>query len=413
MRRPRGCLALAFLGCVLGGAALLFPLLFCLPRSSPPSAAPAPSETPLPSASPAVREYRAVWISYLEWQQADFTSEEAFRADARAMLQNCAALGATVVIAHVRPFGDALYPSELFPFSHLCTGVQGQDPGFDPLAILLAEADALNLEIEAWINPYRLRDGGAPARLAEGSPAAQHPDWVREVDGGLWLAPALTEVQDYIAAGVRELCERYDIAGIHFDDYFYPTADPAFDRAEYAAYQAAGGELPLADWRRETVSALVRKCYAAAHASGVRFGIAPQASLENNYNAQYSDVARWLAEPGYADYLMPQFYWGLQYEKEGDTASALPQQLARWQALPRHAGVQLYAGLGAYRIGGGDGADCGEEWNSGHALADQIRFLDGTGVTGTALYRYGSLFANADWPELSGQERAALREVWP
>ena len=151
------------------------------------------------------------------------------------------------------------------------------------------------------------------------------------------------------------------------------------------------------------------KCYAAAHGAGVRFGIAPQGSLENNYNGQYSDVARWLAEPGYADYLMPQLYWGLEYETGGSTALALDRMLARWQALPRCGEVQLYVGLGAYRIGEGDGSDNGSEWQSGGALAGQARWLAEQGIAGTALYRYDSLFENAAWPELAAQECAALR----
>ena len=102
-------------------------------------------------------EWRAVWVSYLEWSRMDLSSEAAFRADAAALMDNCAALGLNTVIAQVRPFGDALYHSTLFPWSHLCTGTQGQDPGFDPLDVLLTEAHARGLSLEAWVNPYRLK----------------------------------------------------------------------------------------------------------------------------------------------------------------------------------------------------------------------------------------------------------------
>ena len=161
-----------------------------------------------------------MWISYLEWQHTDFSGSEQFTADIAAMLDNCAGIGANVVIAHVRPFGDALYSSELFPFSHLCTGTQGQDPGCDPLAILLEQAHARGLEVEAWINPYPPAGGRYARRPGRHGLAALHPGWVREAAGGLWLDPALPEVQDHIAAGVEELCRRYEIDGIHFDDYF-------------------------------------------------------------------------------------------------------------------------------------------------------------------------------------------------
>ena len=141
----------------------------------------------------------------------------------------------------MRPFGDALYPSELYPFSHLCTGTQGVSPDFDPLAILLEEAHTRGLELEAWVNPYRLQAGGVPQSLSPDGIAAQHPDWVRSVNDGLWLCPALPEVQQYVADGVRELCQKYEIDGIHFDDYFYPTTDSSFDGAEYEAYRNSGG----------------------------------------------------------------------------------------------------------------------------------------------------------------------------
>ena len=120
-------------------------------------------------------EGRAVWVSYLEWAAMDFSSADSFRAGCVQMLENCAGLGLNTVLAQVRPFGDALYKSQLFPWSHLCTGVQGQDPGFDPLDILLQEAHGRGLSVEAWLNPYRLRSSAAmPPNLAEKQPC-QHP----------------------------------------------------------------------------------------------------------------------------------------------------------------------------------------------------------------------------------------------
>ena len=370
------------------------------------TAAPAPAASALPErAAP----YRAVWVSYLEWQQVDFSSAGAFAADVGRMFDNIAALGATVVLAQVRPFGDALYPSAYYPFSHLCTGVQGQDPGFDPLALLVQAAHERGLELEAWVNPYRLQAGGAPALCSE-SPAVRHPEWVRATADGLYLNPADPQVRAFLAAAVEELCAGYDIDGVHFDDYFYPTTDPAFDEVDYAA---AGTTLPLADWRRQNVDALMAACYQAAHAYGVRFGAAPLADLELCREGQYSDAARWLAQGGYVDYLMPQFYWGLNYEQNGSGAHALGTLAAQWAALPRAEGVALYGGLGAYRIGAGDGTSGPEgEWSGGRALADQLEALAGLGYGGAGLYRYASLWANPGWPELAGQEAAAVAARW-
>ncbi len=162
-------------------------------------------------------------------------------------MDNCLSLGLNTVIAQVRPFGDALYRSSLFPWSHLCTGVQGQDPGFDPLDVLLTEAHARGLSLEAWVNPYRLRSSASmPPVLAENSLLNTHPEWVCAVDEGAYLNPAIPEAADYVVQGVAELVQNYAVDGIHFDDYFYPTTDPSIDAAQFAA----SGETDLTAWRR-------------------------------------------------------------------------------------------------------------------------------------------------------------------
>ena len=390
-------------------AVLMAPLLFSPAAPVPDTAAPSPA--PAVTAVPATRDrpYRAVWVSYLEWQQVDFSSADAFSRDIAAMLDNIAAVGATAVLAQVRPFGDALYPSRYFPFSHLCTGTQGQDPGFDPLALLVQAAHARDLELEAWVNPYRIQAGGVPA-LCDESPAIIHPDWVKQTETGSYLDPANPDVRQYIADGVEELCQNYDLDGIHFDDYFYPTTSAAFDAAEYAA---ADTDLSLEDWRRDNVNALMALCHGVTARYGVRLGVAPLGDPDLCYDGQYSDAALWLAQGGYVDYLMPQLYWGLTYTQDGDTAHSLDTLAARWAALPRDGGVALYVGLGAYRIGDGDGSTAGAaEWQSGHALADQLKALQALGIGGVGLYRYASLWENTGWPDLAETERQALAARW-
>ena len=127
-------------------------------RSRPAAAGSEPDPSPAaPNPALPSGEWRAVWVSYLEFAEMDFSSEAAFRAGAAQLLDHCAALGLNTVLAQVRPFGDALYRSAFYPWSHLCTGVQGQDPGFDPLDVLITEAHSRGLSLEAWVNPYRLR----------------------------------------------------------------------------------------------------------------------------------------------------------------------------------------------------------------------------------------------------------------
>ena len=404
-------------------AALCLALAGCAPGAAPGSSAPLPGSSAdvqpsaAASAKPAGEEYRAVWISYLEWQSADFSSEAAFRAQMGGWFDQYAAMGLNTVLAQVRPFGDALYPSAIFPWSSVCTGTQGRDPGFDPLAVLVEEAHARGLRLEAWLNPYRLAlNDTVPGAFSADSLAAAHPEWVKQAAGGQYLDPSRPDVRDCIAAGVQEILDGYAVDGIPLDDYFYPT-DEAFDAAEYAA---ADTDLSLEDWRRDNVNALVRQLYQLVHAGGrtagaVPLGISPQGNNDNNYAQQYSDAALWLSTPGYIDYAMPQVYWGYGYTTgSGSTRFAFENITAEWMALPRAEGVALYFGLGAYRIGDGDGGNydhAQDQWQTGHNLADMVTTLRGAGADGFGLYRSDFLLRSAAWPQLAQAECAALTEV--
>ena len=396
------------------GAAVCAAAGLALRRGTSPAAA---DSTPEPSADPnpalPTGEWRAVWVSYLEWAAMDFSTEDAFRAGVVQLLDNCTGLGLNTVLAQVRPFGDALYRSSLFPWSHLCTGVQGQDPGFDPLDVLLQEAHTRGISVEAWVNPYRLRSSAAmPPNLADGNLTNTHPEWVCTVDEGLYLNPAEPAAADYVVQGVAELVQNYAVDGIHFDDYFYPTTDESIDAAQFAASGAGN----LAAWRRENVTALVRAVHDTVKAADptLRFGISPQGNPDNDENQQYSDVTGWLASGGgdaVVDYLCPQVYWGQGFAlHNGSTRFAFENIVPAWLAYPRAADVALYFGLGAYRVGVGDGGSNENSlsgWSTGRALADQVAFLREQGAGGWALYRYGSLFG-PEQTSLAAAECGAL-----
>lgn len=421
----KSILALALALCLLASGCAATPTNANPPESTPQSA---PASAPQGEAEPPQTaadqtsldgEYRAMWVSYLEWEQFDFSSEAAFAAGAEAMMQNSADLGLNVIIVQVRPFADALYLSGYFPWSHLCTGTQGQSPGFDPLRILVDSAHAHGLQIEAWINPYRIRQNQSrPGTLAENNLINTHPEWVKYLPGGettdsqpAYLDPSSAEARTYIVAGVLEIVQSYDVDGIHFDDYFYPTTDPSFDAEEYAAQ---GGGLSLAEWRRANVNALVTQTYAAikAYNPSLRFGISPQGNMDNNYNGQYSDVSLWMSTPGYLDYVLPQLYWGYGYTlQNGAQTYAYENIAAAWADLPRAPSVSLYFGLGAYRIGAGDGgqnANQQTQWETGENLAKMVQDSRTLGADGYVLYRYDNLFNNAEYPALAAAECAAI-----
>ena len=354
---------------------------------------------------------KAMWISYIELQTVDFSNRENFTADIKEMFTNCKNMGLNTVIVHTRSFGDAYYKSELFPYSHIMTGVQGQDPGFDPLEIMTETAHDVGLRIEAWINPYRVKLYNHPKELSADNPA-QRSELTITVDSGIYYNPALQEVRDLVTNGVVEIIHNYDVDGIHFDDYFYPDTDPSIDAAHYAAYS---GKLSLDDWRRENVNMLIRQVYQAIKGENpdITFGISPQGNDDNNYHMQYSDIKLWLAQEGYADYIMPQLYWGFDYlTKSGSDRYGFKNLSYEWSQYKMHDGVKLYIGLGAYRIGAGDGgANDQAEWQSGNNLARMIDVVNANpNLDGYAIYSYNSLFDKAEYGDIKTAEIKAATE---
>ena len=299
----------------------------------------------------------------------------------------------------------------LFVLLTVYGGMAGLSFWANLLWVLLACARGLSLE--AWVNPYRLRSSASmPPVLAENSLPNTHPEWVCTVNEGAYLNPAIPEAADYVVQGVAELVQNYAVDGIHFDDYFYPTTDPSIDAAQFAA----SGETDLTAWRRANVTRLVKAAHDAVKAADptLRFGVSPQGNPDNDRNEQYTDLSVWLTASGadaVVDYLCPQIYWGYGYTlSSGSTRFAFENITAEWLALPRAESTALYFGLGAYRVGVGDGganADSVSQWCTGSALARQVTDLRSAGAGGWALYRYGSLF-RSDESGLAAAERAAL-----
>jgi uncharacterized lipoprotein YddW (UPF0748 family) len=349
-------------------------------------------------------EVRAVWISYLELNGLlTNQSKEQFTKNIRGVFDNCAAYGLNTVIVHVRPFADAIYKSQYYPWSYLCTGVEGVDPGFDPLAIMVEEAHARNLRIEAWLNPYRIRNANSKYAICDTNPAVK---WLSAGDSAVIVHngvtsynPASKKAQDLIVNGVREIVRNYNVDGIHIDDYFYPTTatgavDMSFDASSYRAYVNGGGQLSQADWRRRNVETLLKAMYSAIKEEDpdVLFGISPQSSVYNNYNALFLDVAKIASTPGYCDYICPQIYFGYQNQ-----AQPYQETLESWNNMVTCKDVDLYVGLAAYKVGAPDqwaGTGKNEWLNHTDLLARMVKTArNQSSYKGFVLYRYDSLFA--------------------
>lgn len=346
-------------------------------------------------------EVRAIWISYLDFNSLlKGRTQAQFTANIQNAFDNVKDMGLNTVFVQVRPYGDALYNSDYFPWSHTITGTEGVNPGYDPLAIMVREAHARGLAIEAWINPYRVRHSGTTAALSSDNQAQKWlnsgSDSVVKTSVGIYYNPGSEEARQLIVNGVKEIVANYDVDGIHFDDYFYPTTDASFDSGTYAAYQSGGGKLSLADWRRENVNILVRQTYAAIKAinPSVKFGISPQGNMSNNYNVQYSDVAKWISTAGYVDYICPQVYFGFQ-----NSTNPYDATVQKFNNMITASGVDLYVGLAPYKIGTEDtwAGEGKNEWINGEdILARMVGSARKNGhYKGFALYRYDSVFAPA------------------
>ncbi len=353
--------------------------------------------------NPVPDEVRGMWIAFFELYpmfDKDFSTEFS------NVLDKCVDSGINTVYVHVRSHCDAFYPSEYFPWSGYCNSVDGKQgvaPDFDPLKVMISLAHERGLEFHAWINPYRvLKDSTDLTLLADSNPAKiwltdedeSNDLCVTECKGGLYLNPAEPAVRRLITDGVREIVANYDVDGIHFDDYFYPTTDESFDEANYADYRASvtSNPLPLDDWRRANVNAMVSAVYNAVKSERADciFGISPMASIGTNYNTVYADVASWL-DADIVDYIMPQLYFGFEYPDEKTRFNNL---LNDWCELFNGRSQRLYIGLGSYRVGSTDTNNI--EWSQhDDILTRQINMLRADGVSdGFVIYSYTTFYKN-------------------
>lgn len=353
-------------------------------------------------------EVRGVWISYLEMQtMLEGKTEAQFTKNIQTAFDDCKEMGLNTIYAQVRPFGDALYDSQYFPWSHTINGTEGENPGFDPLDIMVREAHSRGLLLEAWINPYRIRMDRADNKPLAATNQARK--WLNVGDNSvvqyknlISYNPASKKAQTLIINGVREIVEKYPVDGIHIDDYFYPVTgtafDTSFDKPEYDAYKKNGGTKAFEDWRRENVETLVQQMYSAVKEvnPNVYFGISPQSNMDTNYNQQYFDVAKITSVPGYCDYIAPQIYFGFN-----NAVQPYAETLAKWEkVIGKDTGIDLYVGIASYKVGTLDkfaGKDGENEWKENTDLtARQIKLArEKEHYAGFALFRYDHLFKPA------------------
>ncbi|MGN0627171.1 MAG: glycoside hydrolase family 10 protein [Oscillospiraceae bacterium] len=387
-----------------------------LPSTSSSLVSETSSDSPKDESVSVYGETRAVWISYLEYQSImTGKTEKQFTSSIRKMFKNLADDGFNTVYVHARSHSDAMYNSDIYPWSVYCAGEEGNPPGYDPLEIMVDEAHDAGLRIEAWINPYRVKGTTDTSKISSGSPAY---DWlgtdkVVVVEGaGIFFNPADEDVIDLVVSGVKEIVKNYGVDGIHFDDYFYPTTDESFDSSYYNSYKASGGKLSLSDWRRQNVNMLIKKVYSAIKSidSGCRFGISPTGKMSSNYSSLYCDVYTWVTSSGYIDYICPQLYYGFNH-------GSLPylSVLSEFNDMITANGVELIVGLAGYKSGAVDNyAGSGKnEWiENNDILSRQVKAArNEDNYGGFAIYRYDSIYNPASSvAEAVGKEYDSLKK---
>jgi uncharacterized lipoprotein YddW (UPF0748 family) len=318
------------------------------------------------------REFRGVWIATvqnIDWPPSPGSSPEAAQGALVALLDQLAAAGVNAVILQVRPECDALYESPYEPWSYWLSGTQGAPPVpfYDPLAFAVAEAHKRGMEIHAWFNPYRAVQTVGRYPAAANHVSVQHPEWILTIGSLKMLDPGLDAVRQYVAMIITDVARRYDVDGVHMDDYFYAAGITNQDSASYAADPRG---LSLGDWRRDNVNRLIRRIEDSVLAvkPWVKFGMSPAGIWKNgvppgvtgqdNYSVIYCDAVAWLQSKS-IDYIAPQLYWKFG----GNQDYALLQPWWASQANGRH----LYPGLADYRIGQ-------SSFGGSTMIASQIRF---------------------------------------
>lgn len=371
-----------------------------------------PMEVGQLKAEPIIKDdFRGIWVATvlnIDYPKKPATNPDILKEEAIEVLDNAKTLGIDAVFFQVRPCGDALYNSKLYPWSKYLTGKQGQAPeeGFDPLMFWVTEAHKRGIELHAWINPYRVTKKTVTeikhdfASLDPLNPAVIHPDWViKHSDGNLYLNPGLPEVRKYIIDGVFEIIENYGVDGIHMDDYFYPGKN--FDDTK--TYKKYGNDFEkIDDWRRENVNIFIRELYQAIklRTEGIRFGVSPFGIWANeksnplgsdtngaqSYYEHYADTRKWVKE-GIIDYIVPQLYWNIGFK-----VADYEKLMFWWADVVKNTKVDLYIGQAAYKVQNTDsqGPWCGEgEIEKQFNLNAQI-----PEVKGSILYNYSSVVKN-------------------
>ena len=342
-------------------------------------------------------EMLAVWVPYMSLSVENDPSEDNFKEKFDNIVSVAKERRMNALIVQVRPFGDSMYMSDYFPFSHILTGTQGENPGYDAMEYMVKKAHESGLEFHAWINPLRIKVSETPSEISQYSPYSlwqndgdeSNDRYTMEYDGGIYFNPAYEKVREYIIGSIKELVSRYDVDGVQFDDYFYPDESEEYDKEEYDSYASSlddeDNAMSQSDWRTTNINSLISGVYSAIKSanSDVVFGISPQGNIDNDLKIG-ADVYTWGSTDGYCDYLCPQNYFS-----ENNSALSYNDAVDNWRKLVTNKNTKLYIGLGLYKAG--SDADGGTWLDSDENIKSQIEYGRNAGADGFMFYSFDYL----------------------
>lgn len=358
-------------------------------------------------------EIRGVYISYLEY--LTYFKENSLsinKAYISKMLDNLSSININTIFLQVSPFSDSIYNSKIFPYSYTLTGVEGKNPGMDYLEYFIKEGKKRKIKIHAWINPYRISLTNDTNSLSKDNPAYSllNTNNVSISDNGIYYNPASPYVYSLILKQVTELITNYNIAGIHFDDYFYPNNK--IDLVNYENYKNKNkSDISISEYRLNVVNSLIKSVYTLIkdYNKDLIFSIAPDGNINNNYTYHFADVKTWLSDNNYVDLILPQVYYGFsnQYKPFINT-------LNEWHDLIKND-TKIVPVLAFYKVGNVDNqAGTGSfEWvNNKNIIKNQINFSKTLKkYQGYVLFRYDFLFNSNLLNEYSKEEIKNLKII--
>lgn len=358
-------------------------------------------------------ETRAVFISYLEYQSyLRGCNKEKIEEKLNEMITELDAFGFNTLIVQVRSFSDAIYSSKIFPSSKTIVEKEGDDLPLDMLSFFVQAAHEKGMRVHAWINPYRIRSCVDASGISIKNPCFK---WlgtskVASVDGkGIFYNPGSDEVLELILEGIREILENYDVDGILYDDYFYPSDE--IDEEYYIKYQEEGGTLTKEEYHFMRINLLVQKTYELVHSYDKKFGVSPEGNIENNYESSYADVKTWLSNSGYVDYIMPQIYFGFLNERK-----PYIETLNEWSHLITNEDIALIPALAFYKVGTEDqyALTGSSEWlsNDNIIMKQIIASRAVCKYQGFSLFRYEYLFGKNYETSTTLNELSSLKKLF-